>query len=181
MQSFIRHIRDSNEHILVLARIHWIYTFTGFLWFAVFVLAGMWLDQLLWNYFGSSIPFSAQDILGLRLGPKTPIMTIMLGATGAMIFLIHWVKVLGTEVGVTDQRIIYKSGLIFVEVEELDIIEIRAEHIEHGFFGRFLGYGHLRLDSRFVGDVYLPAMKRPHRIVKAIHTVRKKIRDPLAE
>lgn len=179
MQSFIRHITGNDERIILLARLHWIYLATGFLWMAGLSVLGAALEYLLWIYFGSSAPFREQEILGLHISSQTPFMIILFSGCGVMIFVLHAMKMFATEIALTNQRIIYKTGLIFVEVEEIDLVEIRAEHVHHGMLGRFLGYGRLQLDSRFVGDIHLPAVKKPYRLVKAMHTARSKIHDPL--
>lgn len=181
MQSFIRHIIGSDERIIVLARLHWIYLVMGALWLVVLAGIGLVLDFFLWVYFGSSVPLAAQELFGFRISAKTPVMLILFGGCGVVVFLQHLIKKMASEIALTNHRLIYKTGLIFVEVEELDLAEIRAERVHHGMLGRFLGYGRLQMDSRFIGDVRLPAVKRPYRLLKAMHTVRAKLHDPLAE
>ncbi|MCB9990427.1 MAG: PH domain-containing protein [Rhodospirillales bacterium] len=103
----------------------------------------------------------------------------MMTFLGVMIFVIHLLKVIATEIALTDQRLIYKTGLIFVDVKEIDLAEIRSETVHHGLLGRFLRYGEVHLDSRFVGDIYLPAMVKPYILLKDIHAARRKLPDPL--
>lgn len=179
MQSFVRHLTGPDERMILLARLHWIYGLTGFLWMAGLVALGMGLDGFLWRHFGSTIPFYVVDVLGTGVSPDLPVMLFLFGGCGVMIFVMYMIKMLATEVALTNERIIYKTGLIFVEVDELDLVEIRSERVHHGFLGRFLGYGSIRLDSRFVGDVSLPAVKKPYRLIKALHKARSKILDPL--
>lgn len=181
MQSFIRHITGPDERIILLARLHWIYMVMGICWMAALIALGIALDRLLWEHFGSSIPFAIQNVFAFSFDVRTPLMTLLFGATGVMVFLIHAIKMLATEIALTSERLIYKTGLIFVEVEEIDLVEIRAEHVNHGMLGRFLGYGQLQLDSRFVGDIRLPAVKKPYRLLKAMHTTRHKLHDFIEE
>ena len=179
MNSFIRHITGADERIIMLARLHWIYIVSGFFWMLGLLLLGQGLDYLLWVYFGSTVPFSGQEILGIRFGAQTPVMLLMFGGCGIMMFILSLIKALATEIALTNQRLIYKTGLIFVEVEELDLVEVRAEYVHHGLLGRFLGYGRVRLDSRFVGDITLPAIKKPYRLIKAMHTARSRLSDSM--
>jgi hypothetical protein len=179
MGSFIKHIVGNDERILLLVRLHWIYMFTGFVWMIFLVGLGAWLDHVLRIYAGPFISSVRLDVFGFSIDPETPMVSILFGGAGVFIFAVHLIKMLATEIALTNQRIIYKSGLIFVEVEEIDLVEIRAEHVHHGLFGRFLGYGQLQLDSRFVGDISFPAIRKPYKLVKAMHSARSKIHDPM--
>lgn len=182
MGTFIRHIIGTDERLILLARLHWIYLLAGTFWMLALLGMGIGLDGLLWTYFGASIPGSGRYVLGIfSLGPSTPLLTILFGGCGVMIFALHAIKMLATEIALTNNRLIYKTGLIFVEVEEIDIVEIRAEHVHHGLLGRILGYGKIKLDSRFVGDIWLPSVRKPYRLIKAMHTLRTRLSDPMDE
>ena len=179
MGSFIKHITGADERIILLARLHWVYLLEGAIWMLILAGLGGGFDYVLWKYLGASAPFAGQDVFGFYISQATPVMTILFGIGGILIFVVHAIKMLATEIALTNQRIIYKTGLIFVEVEEIDLVEIRAEHVHHGLLGRFLGYGRLKLDSRFVGDIELPAVRKPYKLIKAMHTVRSKLHDPM--
>lgn len=56
----------------------------------------------------------------------------------------------------------------------MDLEDIRAESVYHGFMGWFLGYGRIRLDCRFLQDVKLPAIRKPYRFVRSSHHARLK-------
>jgi hypothetical protein len=179
MTNFINRTIGADENLLYLGRVHWIYLMTGIVWLACLSLLGWGANLWLWRMFASDVPFFRQEIVWLIFGSRYPWIFWMFLACGFMIFWLHLLKVLATEIALTDQRLVYKTGLILVEIEEIDIAEIRAEKVNHGFFGRFFRYGTIELDSRFVGDIYLPAIHRPHALLKAIHSARKRIQDPL--
>lgn len=179
MHSFIRHIVGNDERLILITRLHWIYFLSGLIWMVCLIALGACLDFYLWRYFGSYIPFHGQKVLGLYISSNTPILLCLFGFCGVMIFVMHLIKYYATEIALTSQRIIYKTGLIFVEVEEIDLAEIRAEHVHHGMLGRFFKYGQIQLDSRFVGDIHLPALKKPYRLIKAMHSARSRFHDPL--
>lgn len=176
---FIKNVIGGDEKLLLLARLHWIYLVTGFFWLAALAGGGLWLDEMLWAYFGQYAPQSPINILGVAFGSLYRWIFWMMTGSGLMIFIIHVLKVIATEVALTDQRLIYKTGLFFVEVDELDLTEIKAERVHHGLLGRFLGYGEFHFDSRFVKDFYLPAVRKPYRLLKALHAARHKIHDAL--
>jgi len=56
-----------------------------------------------------------------------------------------------------------------VQVFEIAFEEIRKTDINYGWFGRFLGYGKLMLDARFVEDEDLPYLHKPETFGKLIH------------
>lgn len=70
--------------------------------------------------------------------------------------------------------------MIFVEVEEIELEEIKGEHIHHGLLGRFLKYGAIDFDCRFIGDVSLLAIRKPYRFIKALHVARSRVVDSMA-
>lgn len=179
MTHFLNKTLGAEEKLLCLARLHWIYVVSGVFWLAGMTGAGFYLDALLWRYFGSTAQNSGQTIFGLEFGADHPWITGMCLAAGLAIFLIHFLKVVATEIALTDQRLVYKTGWLFVDVKEIDLAEIRAEQVHHGLLGRIFGYGTLHLDSRFVGDIYLPAIRKPYDLLRKIHAARKKLHDPL--
>jgi uncharacterized membrane protein YdbT with pleckstrin-like domain len=178
--SYVRNFISPDEHILLLVHLHWIYLIEGLIWAVSLVLLGATCDYLLWTHTNWSVPFAGQEILGFYISAGTPLMLILLGCCGIFLAAVYFIKMFATEIALTNQRLILKTGLFFVEVEETDLVEIRAEHVHHGWFGRFLGYGRLKLDSRFVGDIYLPTINNPLRLVKVMHSARGKISDPMA-
>ncbi|HNQ92483.1 MAG TPA: PH domain-containing protein [Alphaproteobacteria bacterium] len=171
--SFIaKHISGNDERIVYIARIHWIYVLQGFLWFVLLSIGGIILNFGLWYglYQLSSVvrvPFLIPESLS-----KEYALFFMMLTVGVMVLWIHILKFLGTEIALTSHRVIYKVGFFFVTVEELDLAEIKEERVHHGILGALLNYGEIHLDSRFVGDVTLPAIRNPYKLLKYINKVR---------
>ncbi len=173
--SFVaRHLTDQDERLIYLSRLHWIYTLQGVLWWVALGAAGTGAQWLL----DARLPAYAMNHIvlhGYDLGaPSKMLRDFMIGA-GFVLFLVYLLKKLSTEIALTSRRVIYKTGLFFTEVEEVDLVEIHAEKIHHGILGRILGYGRLSLDSRFVGDITLPAIGHPYKFLKIMHKVRAKL------
>jgi uncharacterized membrane protein YdbT with pleckstrin-like domain len=60
----------------------------------------------------------------------------------AVISFIHrWFHRLGTEIVVTDKRIIYKTGWISRTTMEMNITKVETVEVNQGIAGRILGYG----------------------------------------
>ena len=171
--AYIRKIIGTDEKLVGIARLHWIYILKGTLWllacmgFAWAVNSGiLYLTHFLMETRGdlgtSATPFYLINTW------ITPFMLI----TGLILLSFYVVKVVTTEIGLTTSRLIHKYGFIFVKVQEIDINEISGEALDLGMFGRFWGYGYLNLDCRFIGDVHLPAIEHPERFVRVLHQLR---------
>jgi hypothetical protein len=175
--SFIaKHIANSDERLIYVARLHWITLLKGFLWFAAFSFIGMAAEGEL------SVYFNPRPLVlsGFYLGSPLALFKDFMILTGAFILLSYAVTYFFTEIALTSRRIIYKKGLISTEVEEIDLVEIRGENISHGILGRILGYGRLHLDSRFVEDINLPVIRRPYRLLQAMHKTRGQAQAPVS-
>lgn len=97
---------------------------------------------------------------------------------GAIIFFVYFFKYISTEILLTDKRILYKTGLVAVKAEELELQEVKEEKVNHGLFGYLLNYGAIHLDCRFVKDLDLPVVGHPIRLMKAIYKERALLHAP---
>ncbi len=170
--SYVAKAISDEERLLTLARPHWIYLMTGFVWWMIFILIGLFLDKYFDEYLSR---YSLDFFLNLKIiyfsGQVTPI-SVMFTLIGITAFWPFFMTYISSEIGLTNERIIYKTGLIFVQIDQVDLDDIRAEHIYHGWLGWFLGYGKIRIDCRFIEDLKLPAISKPYRLVKASHNAR---------
>ena len=172
--SYVAKTISHSERLLFLTRPHWIYILTGVIWFSIFVSMGIGLDAYFSEYLNQ---YSLHFFLNLKLiylsGSVTPISIIftLIGITAFWPFFMIYIS---SEIGLTNERIICKTGLIFIQIEQVDLDDIRSEHIDHGWIGWLLGYGRIRLDCRFLEDVKLPSIPNPYGLIKASHNARKK-------
>ncbi len=167
--SFIaKHIANESERLIYVARLHWIGLLKGLAWFAAFALTGLSVE---WE-----APFYVDagriELFGRDYGSPLLWFRWFMVGSGALIFLAYFIGYFWTEIALTSRRIIFKKGMISTEVEEIDLAEIRGERISHGVLGRFLHYGRLHLDSRFVKDIDLPAIRKPYKFLQAMQRTR---------
>lgn len=52
-----------------------------------------------------------------------------------------WLKIKSTEMGVTDKRVIRKSGVIMRDTDEIRLSKIESVSVKQGILGRVFGYG----------------------------------------
>ena len=177
MATYIHKMVGSDEKLIGVARLHWIYLVKGMVGFALCMLLA---------YAVNTAIEMALALLYRHAAPADgayPFMAInhyfsqFMFLCGVYIFGIYLVKVLGTEVGLTTRRMIFKTGLVFVSTHEVDIEEIRGERMDLGWFGRFLDYAYIKLDCRFIEDLSTPAIEKPERFIRALHKLRSDASD----
>ena len=171
---YIRKVITKEEKLLSIIRPHWSYLVEGLFWFAGLTILGIIINHYFYEYVGlHAIKFKV-DLWILQFDQRHTPIPWAFALTGFGVFWPLFLAYISAEVGLTEQRIIYKRGLMFIQIEQVDLEDIRAEHVSHGWLGWLLGYGRIRLDCRFIDDVWLPAMRDPYKLIKASHTARMK-------
>ena len=77
-----------------------------------------------------------------------------------------------TEIAVTNDRLIYKKGLVARHVGEISIDRIEGVSVSQEFWGRILGYGRVSIRGMGVGEIILPPIEAPISFLKAIQEAR---------
>ncbi len=169
---YIRKVTGANEKLVLITRLHGIYLFMAFFWFAAIAGLGFFLEYMLWHYAGSKIFTYELDLWFITFNQEHTPIPWMFTLAGFAVFWPLFTTYISTEVGLTDRRIIHKKGLVMIEVQQVELEDIRGEQVHHGWLGWLFGYGRIHFDCRFIDDVYLPAIRDPYRLVKAVHTAR---------
>lgn len=163
--SFIYKVISPDEKLLGIAQLHWIYGAKAVAALGISVGLGLAFRSLI-----SGFPYADFSRIG-------DVVFILSAVTGFSLFLFNVVMQFTTELGLTTQRIIYKKGLFFVDVREIDLEEIKSANVDNGFLGRILNYGYIQLDARFIKDIQLPAFEDPYRILKVINEIKANIKS----
>jgi uncharacterized membrane protein YdbT with pleckstrin-like domain len=87
---------------------------------------------------------------------------------GLVLFIALLEPLWTTEIGVTDQRFIYKRGLLWRTTQELQLRAIEEVNLEQGVLGRLLDFGRLQLHGTGVYDIRLPNLADPVGLRKAL-------------
>lgn len=169
--AYVKRIIGNDEHIIGIARLHWIYLAQGLFAFAVCMSIGFVFNAVLFKALTLVSDYAPNASETLAVGVNTWVMPLAI-ITGGLYFMFYLLKVLYSEIALTEKRIIYKRGFIFVKIQEIDIEEISGENMDMGYFGSILGYAYIMLDCRFVGDVTLPAIAKANVFIKALHAAR---------
>lgn len=163
--SFIQKTLRSEEHLIAVARAHWIYAAKGFAVFLALYFMGPAAEFLVLT------AFSPGPALAEVTGILAEVMRWIGLAVGGMVFVIYFLMCIATELGLTTHRLILKKGLIFVDVQEVELEEVKGAYVDHGLLGSILDYGYVRLDSRFIKDASLPAIASPYKFLKALNHI----------
>ncbi len=65
-----------------------------------------------------------------------------------------------------------ESGLFRLETDEITLNNIEGVKVSQSFWGRILGYGHLRIEGTGVDAVEIPNIDDPVEFRRAIETAR---------
>jgi uncharacterized membrane protein YdbT with pleckstrin-like domain len=91
---------------------------------------------------------------------------------GIVIFVGMMVKKWTTEIGVTTHRFVEKTGLFTLKTNEVALSNIEGVTLTQSFWGRILGYGHLRIEGTGVDHIDLPSIGDPLAFRAAIETAK---------
>lgn len=143
--SYIEHSLSEAEALLYRARFPWFY------------YAGGWAALLLALIAGAVVYANAFDLIA---------GVIVLAGVAA--FFVMLLPLWTTEIGVTNQRLIYKRGFVWRKTQELQLRAIEEVNLDQGLLGRLFNFGRLDLHGTGVGDIRLPALADPVGLRKAL-------------
>ena len=75
------------------------------------------------------------------------------------------------EQGVTNKRVIYKSGIISRKTNEMKLTSIETVEIDQSVFGRILGYGSVRMTGRGTSDFIFNSIDDPINVKRKVESV----------
>lgn len=170
--AYVQRLVSADERLYGVAKLHWIYVTHGLFALLLFVGIGWGIDFA----FGKMLGALGGDV-HKNINVEMALLQIRFWlwpaciAMGIAVFLMYFIKYLATEIGLTNQRIIIKTGWIFVNVKQVDTMEVRGEYLDMGWLGEILNYAYINLDCKFIGDMRLPAIAKAENFVKAFHKI----------
>jgi uncharacterized membrane protein YdbT with pleckstrin-like domain len=88
-----------------------------------------------------------------------------------VIALYEYLRIRNIEQGVTNKRVIFKTGIISRKSEEMKLASIETVEIDQGIFGRILGYGSVKVTGRGTSDVLFRLVDDPMAVKRAIESI----------
>lgn len=175
----LKKILQVGEHPVGRTRLHGIYLVKGFVWFFALSGIGWAIDNNLWYYWGAYI--QQYNFGSWQFGPEPGWIGWTGTFWGVVVLATEFIKFISTDLVVTTQRLLYKTGLIKTKLDATDISDILGVHVDQGWLGQFFGYGKMHFDCRFVTDVYIPYVKNPYGVMRALEKIRKTAHHPAAQ
>ena len=97
-------------------------------------------------------------------------------AVGSLILTFHLINLMTTEIVITNYRLVYKTGWIARNTQEVSLSNIEEMTLTQSIWGRFLGFGKLVVRGTGVGVIELPNLDDPLVVRKKIEAARASIR-----
>ena len=88
-----------------------------------------------------------------------------------LIALYEYFRLRSIEQGVTNKRVILKTGIISRHTEEMKLSSIETVEIEQSIWGRMFGYGTVKLTGRGISDVKFRNIDDPMYVKREIESV----------
>lgn len=147
--SYIRESLGANETVHYIAHFHWI----------KYALA----------YGALIVSVTISIILGVMSSNASawPIIFIP-PLVGVVIFLAIMIPIWTTEIGVTNQRVIYKKGFISRQTSELQLGSIEEVSLNQDILGRIFDYATIEIHGTGEEQIFLPSLGEPLELRKAL-------------
>lgn len=153
-----------DEELVHVGQFHWFYTVTAFasiLWGVVgslIILQLVIVGYMFMERFPQDISFY-HAIQYMHPGFK--ILAFVIFILGVMSFAQKMIVKATTEIAITNNRLVYKRGLIARNVGEISIDRIEGVNVLQSIFGRIFNYGRLSIRGMGIGEVILPPIESP--------------------
>lgn len=145
---YIARSLGSSEAIVARARFHWLYHFRAWLMLAAAL---------------GALVYFLTAYRSLTLAAIFAALAIYAAAS----FLIPlWT----TEIGLTNQRLIVKRGLLARHTSEMELWAIEALNLDQGLWGRLFGYGRINVQGTGDDFVAIPVIADPLEFRRAIES-----------
>jgi uncharacterized membrane protein YdbT with pleckstrin-like domain len=149
--SYVQNVLQPGEQLLVEGRPHWIAYWRALVCFALAIAAVIVAKNLdpgsqTVTYFGASFLAAVALVFAARA------------------WFLRWT----TEIGVTDRRVIYKSGFISRQTAEMNMDKIETVLVDQSLLGRLLDYGTITIQGTGASMESLRRIARPVTLRNAI-------------
>ncbi|MCP4779229.1 MAG: PH domain-containing protein [Hyphomicrobium sp.] len=85
----------------------------------------------------------------------------MAAGVGFVLFLWLLVSIWTTEVGLTNERLIYKRGFLYRDTKEIQLRAVEEAALSQGIWGRLFNFGQITVHGTGGEDLALPVLADP--------------------
>jgi len=168
---YVQQSLGPDEELIHVGKFHWMYTVNSFL-------------SIIWGLFGAIMimfmSYKAYEFMG-KLPPNTGFfgaikeihpairgVSFLFFILGLVKFAQMMVTKVTTEIAITNNRLVYKRGLVARHVGEINIDRIEGVNVLQPIMGRIFNYGRVMVRGMGVGEVLLPPIEDPISFRRAI-------------
>ncbi|MEM7651303.1 MAG: PH domain-containing protein [Pseudomonadota bacterium] len=172
---YIEQSLGPDEELVHIGRFHWMYTFQAFMaivWgiiISMMIIFGSVLVYKQMSWFPPELP-SLEAVRYLHPGIR--IAAFIAFVLGLLSFAQMMVIKATTEIAITNNRLVYKRGLVARHVGEMSVDRIEGVNVLQTILGRLLNYGRLAIRGMGIGEVILPPIEDPITFRQAIEKAR---------
>lgn len=117
-----------------------------------------------------------KELFKLHWFSKIPMIIwviLALPTFGVTLLLAIWefLRLRSIEQGITNKRVILKTGIISRNSEEMKISSIETVEIVQGISGRIFGFGSIKVTGRGISDLVYKNIDNPMEVKKTIESV----------
>jgi uncharacterized membrane protein YdbT with pleckstrin-like domain len=94
---------------------------------------------------------------------------------GIWIFFQMMIRMWTTEIAVTTNRFIEKTGWLSLKTNEIALHNIEGVRVTQSFWGRIFGFGHVRIEGTGIDAVEIPTIADPIGFRRAIETAKEEV------
>ena len=121
--SYVREVLQPGEEIRFRTNIHWFVYLPAIVMFIVGLAFALWYTAI-----------GSQHLMLLILSGLSVLASVLL-------FIPAWLKRFGTEIAVTDRRVIYKTGLVQRDTTEINMAKVESVDVSQSILGRGFDFG----------------------------------------
>jgi len=125
--SYVREVLQPGEEIRFRTNVHWLVYLPAMLMFVLGIAFALWY---------TAAPSQHLTLL---------ILSGLSAVPGVLLFIAAWLKRFGTEIAVTDRRVIYKTGLVQRDTTEINMAKIESVDVSQSILGRVFDFGTLTI------------------------------------
>ncbi|MCB9983185.1 MAG: PH domain-containing protein [Rhodospirillales bacterium] len=172
---YVEQSLGANEELVHVGKFHWMYTvhsFMAILWGIVISLMIVVGGVIVYKQMGW-FPRELPTFEGVQyLHPGMRIAAFIAFVLGLLSFAQMMVVKATTEIAITNQRLVYKRGLVARQVGEMSIDRIEGVNVLQTILGRLFDYGRIAVRGMGIGEVILPPIENPIAFRQAIERAR---------